>query len=203
MPGGTGFMTVSAGGFHAVALKDDGTLLSWGDDSRGRVSDSPHGTGFILGVAGGGTHSVALRKDGTLCSWGWDGHCQHKHQHGATCCDHCDHPRPAATWCDLLRHGDIATCATTRDLCDLWEDLWSQQADLRPATHTADLRPVRPATPATCQCCDLTTATRCLLWVDRTLSEEEDRNVEAEFRPNLMNTVVFFSQLHLTQATVM
>ena len=48
-----------------------GSLVSWGNDSAGKVSQTPGGTGFVAVSAGGG-HSVALKNDGSLVSWGWD-----------------------------------------------------------------------------------------------------------------------------------
>jgi hypothetical protein len=68
-PTGTGFVAVAAGGYHNVALRSDGSLVSWGNNWNGQVSNTPTGTGFVA-VAGGGVHSVALRSDGSLVSWG-------------------------------------------------------------------------------------------------------------------------------------
>jgi len=48
-----------------------GSLVSWGNDSRGQVSALPTGTGFTA-VASGSYHSLALRTDGSLVSWGND-----------------------------------------------------------------------------------------------------------------------------------
>ena len=48
-----------------------GSLVSWGDDGPGRISDTPTTNDFTQ-VSAGGVHSVALRSDGSLVSWGDD-----------------------------------------------------------------------------------------------------------------------------------
>ncbi len=55
-----------------MALRSDGSLISWGRDADGQVTGTPT-TGTYRAIAAGGHHSVALRSDGTLISWGWDG----------------------------------------------------------------------------------------------------------------------------------
>nr|QBK93198.1 MAG: regulator of chromosome condensation protein [Pithovirus LCPAC403] len=64
--------TISAGKHHSVALKEDGSLISWGNDYGRQVSDTPNESDFIQ-VSAGVHHSVALREDGTIVSWGNDG----------------------------------------------------------------------------------------------------------------------------------
>jgi len=62
---------VAAGFAHNVALKSDGSLLSWGNDTYGQVSDTPTGTNFVA-VAAGNHHSIAVSSDGSLACWGVD-----------------------------------------------------------------------------------------------------------------------------------
>jgi alpha-tubulin suppressor-like RCC1 family protein len=50
-----------------VALRSDGTVIQWGNDSVGNV---PAGLSNVVAVAAGGTHSVALKADGTVVAWG-------------------------------------------------------------------------------------------------------------------------------------
>lgn len=90
---GTGYLTgvvaVAAGSAHSVALKNDGTVWTWGkneygqlgDENMGVDSDIPvqvkgeDGEGTLDGVAAvtaGYGHSVALKNDGTVWSWGYN-----------------------------------------------------------------------------------------------------------------------------------
>jgi|GEM_PF-474798 len=60
----TDVVAVSAGSFHGLALKRNGTVVGWGDVSV------PPGLSNVVAVAGGGMHSVALLRDGTVVAWG-------------------------------------------------------------------------------------------------------------------------------------
>jgi pimeloyl-ACP methyl ester carboxylesterase len=62
-------VAVAAGGDHSLALKSDGTVVSWGDNEYGQ-STVPTGLSGVVAVAAGGDHSLALKSDGTVVSWG-------------------------------------------------------------------------------------------------------------------------------------
>jgi alpha-tubulin suppressor-like RCC1 family protein len=74
--------TYSAGGAHTLAIKSDGSLWAWGENTHGELGDgttiqrsSPVkiGDGFIATVAGGyaeNAHSVAIKADGSVWAWG-------------------------------------------------------------------------------------------------------------------------------------
>ncbi|MSR66827.1 MAG: hypothetical protein EXS24_05585, partial [Pedosphaera sp.] len=65
-------VAISAGRWHNLALKKDGTVVGWGcalDD----CSVVPAGVIDVVAIAAGGEHSVALKKDGTLVTWGSSG----------------------------------------------------------------------------------------------------------------------------------
>ena len=82
---GTGFASVSVGANHTVAIKTDGSLWAWGDNTYGQLGDgtfdalsngvSQHptpkqiGTGFAS-VFAGPVNTFAIKTDGSLWAWG-------------------------------------------------------------------------------------------------------------------------------------
>jgi alpha-tubulin suppressor-like RCC1 family protein len=58
---------VNVGEKHACAIRDDGTLVCWGDNSLGQLN-SP--TGEFTQVSSGPLHSCAIRADGFVLCWG-------------------------------------------------------------------------------------------------------------------------------------
>ena len=82
--GGTNWKQVAGGGSHTAAIKTDGTLWTWGNNSTGQlgVNDTNNRTTpvttFAGGanwkqVAGGDFHTAAIKTDGTLWTWGNNG----------------------------------------------------------------------------------------------------------------------------------
>ena len=63
---------IAAGWGHALALKTDGTVVAWGDDSAGET-DVPAGLTNVTAVAGGGDFSLAIRNTGSVAGQvvGW------------------------------------------------------------------------------------------------------------------------------------
>jgi hypothetical protein len=64
------FVAIAAGGAHSLALKADGSILGWGDNSYGQATP-PAGNDFVAIVAGS-YHSLALKSDGSIVGWGSD-----------------------------------------------------------------------------------------------------------------------------------
>ncbi|WP_157603010.1 RCC1 domain-containing protein [Rathayibacter sp. Leaf299] len=62
-------VSVAAGSFHSLALRDDGTLLAWGSDRSGQTA-VPANLKPVVAVAAGWIHSLALQNDGTVVGWG-------------------------------------------------------------------------------------------------------------------------------------
>ncbi|MCX5560445.1 hypothetical protein [Streptomyces sp. NBC_00038] len=73
-------VAVEAGSGHGVALRDDGTVWTWGSNQYGQLGDGtsdPRTTPVQVGsltdvtaIAGGDNHTLALRRDGTVWAWG-------------------------------------------------------------------------------------------------------------------------------------
>ncbi|MCH8902896.1 MAG: hypothetical protein IIA45_03155, partial [Bacteroidetes bacterium] len=83
------YVFIDGGGTHTVALKCDGTVWTWGDNSSGQlgdgtaidknvptqVTDPADATGFlqnVIAVSAGGSHTMALKADSTVVVWGDD-----------------------------------------------------------------------------------------------------------------------------------
>ena len=81
----TNWSQVAAGSYHALAIKTDGTLWTWGNNGNGQLGlgdgyganrSSPVQVGTLTNwatVAGGTVHSIATKTDGTLWTWGQNG----------------------------------------------------------------------------------------------------------------------------------
>jgi YD repeat-containing protein len=84
---GTNWKNIACGAYYSIAIKEDGTLWTWGHNSFGQLGDnttasksSPVQT--IAGginwkiAANGGRHAAVIKTDGTLWTWGWNGYGQ-------------------------------------------------------------------------------------------------------------------------------
>src|SRR5690606_1834494 len=85
-PAGVTFTSISAGGYHSVALGSDGNASAWGLNIYAQLGDgtdtdsntpvqvqAPAGVTFTS-ISGGSTHSVALGSDGNAYAWGLNGY---------------------------------------------------------------------------------------------------------------------------------
>ena len=61
------YAAVDAGGGHSCALRTDGAIVCWGNNSDGQA-EAP--SGRYSAVASGSEHSCGLRTDGTITCWG-------------------------------------------------------------------------------------------------------------------------------------
>ncbi len=71
---------MDGGYYHTVAVKTDGTLWAWGDNTYGQLGDGTtidHSSPVQVGTAtnwaavgAGQYHTVAVKTDGTLWAWG-------------------------------------------------------------------------------------------------------------------------------------
>ena len=85
-------IAIAAGGNHSLALKSDGTVWAWGDNSRAQLGDNTisnqstpvqvlnnSATGYIediIAIDAGSTSSIALKNDGSVWAWGENSHGQ-------------------------------------------------------------------------------------------------------------------------------
>lgn len=73
-------ISISAGAYHSLALKKDGTVWAWGGNKNGQLGNGMYRSDRqayqvqeltdIIEVATGYNHSVALKNDGTVWAWG-------------------------------------------------------------------------------------------------------------------------------------
>ncbi len=76
---------IATGISHTLALKTDGTVWAWGDNTYGQLGNShyassdrpvqvvfPTGVALtdVIAIAAGGNHSIALKGDGSVWTWG-------------------------------------------------------------------------------------------------------------------------------------
>jgi len=77
---GADAIQVSGGGFHSLALLNNGTIEAWGTNAEGQLGDgttTDHSTpGTVAGllsvraISAGRSHSLALLSNGTVMAWG-------------------------------------------------------------------------------------------------------------------------------------
>ncbi len=86
VPGLYDFAAVAAGNIHSMALRNDGTVWTWGWNLNGQLGDSTtlssftpiqvYGLSNVLAISAGHLHSVALKNDSVAWSWGRNVHGQ-------------------------------------------------------------------------------------------------------------------------------
>ena len=70
MPAGlAGVKAIAVGGNFALALRSDGRVVAWGDNTDGQT-DVPVGLGNVIAIAAGRSHALALQSNGQVVAWG-------------------------------------------------------------------------------------------------------------------------------------
>ncbi len=65
-------LAIAAGSYHSLALKADGTIVGWGNNTDGQANGALAGSN-VVAIAAGDFHSLALKADGTVLGWGNNG----------------------------------------------------------------------------------------------------------------------------------
>ena len=73
-------LQISAGVYHSMVLKKDGSVWAWGKNTDGQLGDGSStskstpvqisGISQMIMIAAGYEHSLALKDDGTVWAWG-------------------------------------------------------------------------------------------------------------------------------------
>ncbi len=65
-------IAIAAGAWHNLALRTDGKVVAWGNDSSGQcdVPATLQNAQDAVAIAAGGYHSLAIRLNGTVIAWG-------------------------------------------------------------------------------------------------------------------------------------
>jgi len=83
----SGTIAIAGGAYHSLAVRADGTVLTWGDNNQGQLGTGTTTSslvpvaatglgGPVTAIAAGAYHSVALLADGTVQAWGDNGYGQ-------------------------------------------------------------------------------------------------------------------------------
>jgi alpha-tubulin suppressor-like RCC1 family protein len=75
---GSLYSSTSSGNFYTVAVKSDGSVFAWGENTHGEIGDGTTSNKYLpkqvasgfKTVAAGAFHTLGLKTDGTLWAWG-------------------------------------------------------------------------------------------------------------------------------------
>jgi hypothetical protein len=61
---------ISAGGYHSLALLEDGNVIGWGEKTNRQITIPDFGGRRATQISSGIVHSLALLEDGNIIGWG-------------------------------------------------------------------------------------------------------------------------------------
>jgi hypothetical protein len=81
---GNDWSAISAGQYHTIALKTDGSLWAWGSNVYGQLGNGTNtnsnapvrvgtATDYWVAISAGLRHTIALKIDGSIWAWGYNG----------------------------------------------------------------------------------------------------------------------------------
>ena len=62
-------IAIAAGANHSVALKTDGSVLAWGDNTYRQARVPVAAQSGVTAIAAGYGHTVVLKSDGSVLAW--------------------------------------------------------------------------------------------------------------------------------------
>jgi hypothetical protein len=121
---------VAAGGNHTLALKADGTVVAWGEntDAEGLVVGQavvPWGLTNVVAIGAGQYHSLALKRDGTVVAWGDNSQ------------DQCSVPLGLTNVVALAGGGGHSLALGADGALSAWGADWNNQCDVPPGLFPA------------------------------------------------------------------
>jgi len=65
----SGFVAIAAGNVNSLGLKEDGSIVAWGNNTYGQCDVPSPNTGFVS-VSAGAVHGLGLKENGSIVAWG-------------------------------------------------------------------------------------------------------------------------------------
>src|SRR4051812_39026679 len=66
----TNAIAIGAGYQHCLALRSDGTVVGWGQNTNGQTTIPASVSNNVVAIRSGYSHNLAQLNDGTLIGWG-------------------------------------------------------------------------------------------------------------------------------------